>query len=407
MIVLVDSGTSNLRVVTTGTGQVDVFISYKTVTSAGESPTSTSAVITTATTTTVLGTPSAGTKYVITHMTVTAVASNTVSVGKDRGGTLLLFAEPLAMAAGARMDYTSQRGWRFFDADGTEVGDMVKNEDKGDITVTDGPTWTINPATVTNSQLANQDPYTLKGNADEDAASPSDLTNSLAWVPLLAPASAGSMRLWGDQDFNEGAAGIGSGFHWKVTSTGGTPSVADVTDSSGTHGLVQLSTGATSGNDAILYYDVTLAGAGAGAAASGNIQGNIITKCQWDIVVTSLTSRFIRLGYGSSPGATGFGADACYIQYDGSAANWFVNTRVNSVGTSVDSGVAVSVGRHRLTICRISGEAQFWIDNQFVAGIAANLPTSSDLVTPAIRIISQTAGAKAVNVDRCQVWVDD
>lgn len=170
-----------LEVTTTGTGQVQVEVSFTDDLAGVRTGGSQTTNITTATTTTVCAAPAASTVRFIDEMTVMAVASNVVTVQKDISATETIMIGPMTLTAGQRAQFVSARGWRVFNADGSEktgaTSTIVPDGSYGDITVVgSGTDWIINAGVVSNAALATAAANTIKANNTAGVASPTDVT---------------------------------------------------------------------------------------------------------------------------------------------------------------------------------------------------------------------------------------
>jgi hypothetical protein len=112
--------THTLEVTTTGTGTVHVEVSFTDTSGGVATGGSQTTTIISATTTPVCSAPAASTVRTIDEMTVMAVGANGVTVKKDVSATETTLIGSLTLAAGERAQFVSARGWRVFNADGSE-----------------------------------------------------------------------------------------------------------------------------------------------------------------------------------------------------------------------------------------------------------------------------------------------
>jgi hypothetical protein len=113
--------TDSLELLTSVAGSIDYDISFTDITATADSPDDNSGNIATATTTTVLSAPAASTVRQIhwANFFNAGTANNTVTVKKDISGTELALVKAI-LRPGERLQYTSNRGFVCYDANGSE-----------------------------------------------------------------------------------------------------------------------------------------------------------------------------------------------------------------------------------------------------------------------------------------------
>lgn len=115
--------THSLEIVTTVALALDVTVSFVDVTTTTQTPGSQTTAISTATTTVVVAAPAASTQRVINDIEIVnrGAGSQTVTVQKDVSATDFRVYGPVTLAQNERVQFTSDRGWRRFDANGGEI----------------------------------------------------------------------------------------------------------------------------------------------------------------------------------------------------------------------------------------------------------------------------------------------
>jgi hypothetical protein len=146
-----------LEVVTTQALATDVVVSYRDLSATGVTPGSQQTAITTATTTTVASAPGSSVQRLIEDVEIVnkGSGSQSVTAQKDVGGTNFVVFGPIAIAQNERVHFTSDNGWRVFNAQGQERSTMLTDGDYGDIVVSGaGTVLTVDNGVISPSNLA-------------------------------------------------------------------------------------------------------------------------------------------------------------------------------------------------------------------------------------------------------------
>jgi hypothetical protein len=227
--------------------------------------------------------------------------------------------------------------------------------------------------------------------ADVETGAAAATTNDLARTraQIVAQQTATSVI---EDDFLGGTttSGTAGGLGW--TLVGG--SLAKVNAEVGRPGIVQLSTGATSGTLTALYLDGTLTGS------------ELIDLTFWVKLISVDSSTKVRVGLSSDP-TVDAPAHAVYLERLGTDTNWWGAPRVaNLTGPRVDTGVAFAAGWARVRIrqsqklhflCSINGSAEIDL-NQY-------LPGDTEFIKPMVQITNSAAAAKTINVDKVRLSI--
>lgn len=312
----------------------------------------------------------------------------------------------------------------------------------GDVTAAQNVNSTvIATGVVTNAKLATAAALTLKGNITGGTASPTDntlsatldalaannertfiarsatgwdaqfQTDALAYLNLPT-AGGGCTVLWVDEDFKHlvvnalGGTGNtdvfvavtnGSASQWVFTPSSGAFTVTcnSVAATDGHNGIVQLSTGTTSGNDAIL-------------ALLPSIRFDRCVALDFWVKLSAITTETFRVGVMQSPSATSGGTDSTCFQFDPAVnANYQTITRsASGVATTTTTATAGSTLWKKFTIWRESSSSvKFYINNTLVATHTTTIPSILSLVS--VYLKTNTAAARIFQVDRIRVHADD
>lgn len=322
-----------IEVTTTGAGSVNVEVSFTDDLAGVRTGGSQTTAIASATTTTVCAAPAASTVRFIDEMTVMAVAANGVLINKDIAGVNTNLIGSLTLAIGERAQFVSARGWRVFNADGSEkAGTLTPDGDKGDITVSgSGTVFTIDNSSVTNAKQANMAANTIKAEATGSAAAPQDIALAVQSALIRSAANIVAVAAAAGQCLGRTAAGGNLGF---IAPPGGllrVPQYVTATNAAFAH---------PTGTQIIVVEGVAGGGASGGANAaagscgSGGNSGNWGKKTFTSISGTSN----ITVGAGGTAGAAGAagntGSDSSFVH------NAVTLTLRGGVGGTVLAGAA-------------------------------------------------------------------
>jgi hypothetical protein len=206
------------------------------------------------------------------------------------------------------------------------------------------------------------------------------------------------------EDFYSGVLGTGTAteageslgsYNWRSTANGtaASTSPASVADHPG---IIQLVTGATSGNDTRIHL---------GNAATDDIYPfSDILYFGALVRTTDNTSNRLKVGLGVDLGdgtLAAFGTDAIFFEFDTATnANWRTHTRAASTTTTNTTGVAITNNEwDQLELFRLAnGNISFWINEALVFTHSANVP-SSVMANMGAFVETQTAAARNLQVD--------
>lgn len=201
-----------IEVTTTGAGSVVVEVSFIDDLAGVKTGGSQTTAIASATTTTVCSAPAASTVRGIEEMSVVCVAGNTITIKKDVSAVETTLLGPLTLVAGERAQFVSARGWRVFNADGSEkvgaTSTVVPDGDKGDITVSSsGTVWTIDNNVITHAKEAQPAANTLTGNPTAGVANAQDITLAVQSLLLRAAGNIVNVAATASQWLGRGLSG--------------------------------------------------------------------------------------------------------------------------------------------------------------------------------------------------------
>lgn len=171
----------------------------------------------------------------------------------------------------------------------------------------------------------------------------------------------------------------------------------NISSEAGHPGLLQLSTGASSG---------TVASVELAAAANGN---SIYASEMFDITFiirlnNNDANTTLRAGI-SANGSSATPAAAAYFEKLDGDTNWFRITRNSSVQTRTDTTIGVSTSFVKLRVRRIDASTiGFTINANAEQTLTTNLPAGSGLA-PFVQITNSAASAKTVDLDFAQIIV--
>jgi len=181
--------------------------------------------------------------------------------------------------------------------------------------------------------------------------------------------------------------------NWKLTSPSGTTGLSDAGSK---NGECTFTTGATSGNVAIIrgWFDMDLgAAAVSGLPADENLQ-----RALWVHRLVDTTNVHLQLGFGVSGGAW---PDIMFAGFEvkptgglGGITNWVGSVQTAAATyTRVDTGIAVDANHHVFEMLQTAaGSFQFVIDG--VLRCTVNATPSTTLLRKMVGISSGSAGAK-------------
>jgi len=130
---------------------------------------------------------------------------------------------------------------------------------------------------------------------------------------------------------------------------------------------------------------------------------------EFEVAATNapIANQALYLGLGSSAGAADPSTDTSYVRLRASGtANWFAECAIGGVATSVDTGVAPTVGTFPAQRVRIElhgstspygNVARFFINETLVTTISTNMPTTTMGISCGAHNISSASG-QALNI---------
>lgn len=232
-----------------------------------------------------------------------------------------------------------------------------------------------------------------------------DATSS-RWTPIAGnlAATIGDDYINVFDDFFSGMQGTGTATEagesvgtltWRSTANGTAASTSPASVSAHP-GIIQLVTGATSGNDTRIHL--------ANAATDDIIRFQDVVYMAFLVRTTDNTSNRIKCGLGQDLGdgtVAAWGTEAVFFEFDTATnANWRTHTRNASTTTTNTTSVAVTnnewdlLEAYRLT----GGNWSFWANEALVFTHSANLPTTV-MANIGVFVETQTAAARNVQVD--------
>lgn len=194
------------------------------------------------------------------------------------------------------------------------------------------------------------------------------------------------------------AAGGALGTSW-VSLAAGTPNIiGQVTWDSGSYGVAQITSGATSGNYA------SIMGGGGNATF-------FLNTASWEINIrakmTSTASTSVLFGFASGSGLESAATDYIGIGFDtsqGDAANWMAVTR-SATGTPTRTIVAgtLDTAFHNFRIwSTVNGTINFTVDGGATTSFSTTVPTVA--LVPLVASGTRTSASKVIRVDYYKFW---
>lgn len=315
------------------------------------------------------------------------------------------------------------------------TGDVTASQNSNATTIANG--------VVTNAKLATAAANTIKGNITGATASPTD--NSLSatldalvssnqrvflgrdatgWGQIFQTDGIAHMNLptvgnacvvpWVDEDFRHlvvTTLGSSSGFPdvfvaitngqssgWYFgPESGGSATCSAVADTAGHNGIVQLATGASSGNDVTLFNGQLL-------RFDRTSFGDFWVK------LSATTSVTLRIGFTQLDTAASGGTDSAMFQFDPAvSANYQCITRsASGTATTTTTSIAGSTLWKKFTIWREnSTSVKFFINNTLVATHTTAIPSIALTVGCYLKANAAVVGGKIMQIDRIRVYADD
>lgn len=274
--------------------------------------------------------------------------------------------------------------------------------------------------------------FNLSGSIDMKLAPGASMTfrydgTSLRWRPFSSssisdqgPKGPGTL-MWEDETLNRGVTGLslstttqipepGGNLYWQVLANvaRGSTSGADLSDI-GHSGVVEISTGTTTGDIAALYR--TLVSTAGNPDNSVCLKSLSLTLIEFWVAPQVLTACNFLIGLGTAALNGTLGTDSVYFQYDSTVSTaWSTITRAASTSTqnNLSASFNLVVGnwvKLKIELSPISGgftEIAFYVDDVLAVKHTTNL-LGSVSISPMIRIQTTAAAAKNIRVDRCRI----
>lgn len=313
----------------------------------------------------------------------------------------------------------------------------------GDVTATQNSNaMTIANGVVSNAKLATMAARTLKVNLTGVAAAPTDSSlsstldalansnertfvarNSTGWDGLFqtemqallnVPTVGGgcTVQLF-DEDFDHyvlstlGTASIidpfvsitnGSTSEWACgpDSGGGTITITAVPQTDGHNGIVQVQTGAASGNDLVLY-------------RPARVRFDRTVMIDFWVKLSSTTNETFRIGMMQNETQASGGTDSVCFQFDPAVSANYQSITRSASGTATVTTLGSFAGSslwRKFTIWRESATSvKFYINNLLASTHTTQIPTG--LLFIAIYLKTNTAATRIIQVDKARMLVDD
>ena len=313
----------------------------------------------------------------------------------------------------------------------------------GDVTAAQNSNaTTIATGVVTNAKLATMAANTLKVNLTGATAAPTDSslsstldaladpnervflardaagwdgqfqTEMLAYLNLPTVGAACTVPFF-DEDFNHlvlgtlGTAAIidpfvgitnGSTSEWACgpDSGGGTITITAVPQVDGHNGIIQVQTGAASGNDLVLY-------------RPARVRFDRTVLVDFWVKLSATTSETFRIGMMQNETQASGGTDSVCFQFDPAISVDYQTITRSASGTATVTTLGSFGGSslwRKFTIWRESSTSvKFYINNLLASTHTTQIPTG--LLFIAIYLKANTTGGKTIQVDKVRAFVDD
>jgi hypothetical protein len=346
---------------------------------------------------TVVSAPGGSVQRVVTHASLYCITAGSFTIQKDVAGTNIVLLGPISLTAAERIEFTADQGWSIYFADGTQkfgpgpTGATGATGGTGPTGVTGGtgPTGSTGPTGATGG------------------TGPTGATGATGGTGPTGATGIGSnfqtlFEFLDDFDFISapgtfGAAGAlfqGGRQFWESSGVGTTTvkTLAAVADHPG---ILQLTTGSTSGNAG------NLLGGGFGFAGGSANVGSIIqfaniTNVMW--IVRLVSNASVRMFLGMI-GAVSLNDSIEFLFDTNTSASLQLNTRAGGTQTQdlVTMPTANTWVRYEMQVT--STQVQFFIDGVQVGTThTTNLPTGVAL-TPFISVQTRTGATKTLDLD--------
>lgn len=189
-----------------------------------------------------------------------------------------------------------------------------------------------------------------------------------------------------------------SALAWGLSNSG-TPTLAFQSGLTNHPGVLRITTGATSGNNARIHRGNNATG------GSLIVPANLLAM-RWVVRLPDITTMILRMGLGQDISAANFGTAGAWIEYDAaSSANWRYALRQASTGTPINSTVAATSNTWydlMMVLNSAASTAAFFANGNLLGTVSTNFPTTS--LQAGLLIQTSAAAARSVDIDLHQAF---